>query len=284
MKLFNFLENINPEAGRTRFTGIWDIHCHLLPGVDDGSSCIEETLELIKEEHRQGVRHIIFTPHRRSGMFDVPYEKWYEAFGKIQKTLKGSFGREVPGLRISMGCEWHMHPFSHVMKELNEKKSFITSRNGNRRFAYAMPGEKTILAEFASDDTYEVIRDSVTYLKDMGYRVIIAHAERYRGLQTIEGVSRIKRLSNVFIQINAESVTGRAGYAAKELCAELLKHRLVDFIASDAHRTDYRRVNIAEAVNTIEKEYGIKAVRDLFIENPRKLFIGSRPENKGVQE
>lgn len=43
-------------------TGYWDIHNHILPGVDDGSGCMRETMEMLEEEYRQGVRHIVFTP------------------------------------------------------------------------------------------------------------------------------------------------------------------------------------------------------------------------------
>lgn len=50
-------------------TGYWDIHNHILPGVDDGSGCMRETMEMLEEEYRQGVRHIVFTPHYRRGMF-----------------------------------------------------------------------------------------------------------------------------------------------------------------------------------------------------------------------
>lgn len=53
-------------------TGYWDIHNHILPGVDDGSGCMRETMEMLEEEYRQGVRHIVFTPHYRRGMFAIP--------------------------------------------------------------------------------------------------------------------------------------------------------------------------------------------------------------------
>ena len=52
-------------------TGYWDIHNHILPGVDDGSGSLQETLELVQNEHDQGIRHIVFTPHYRRGMFEV---------------------------------------------------------------------------------------------------------------------------------------------------------------------------------------------------------------------
>ena len=64
-------------------TGYWDIHNHILPGVDDGSGCMRETMEMLEEEYRQGVRHIVFTPHYRRDMFAIPREE-------IQTSMRAS--------------------------------------------------------------------------------------------------------------------------------------------------------------------------------------------------
>ena len=62
-------------------TGYWDIHNHILPGVDDGSGCMRETMEMLEEEYRQGVRHIVFTPHYRRDMFAIPRHRWNACAG-----------------------------------------------------------------------------------------------------------------------------------------------------------------------------------------------------------
>ena len=60
--------------------GYWDIHNHILPGVDDGSGCMEETVQLIRAEYEQGIENIVFTPHYRPGMFQVSTQEREEVF------------------------------------------------------------------------------------------------------------------------------------------------------------------------------------------------------------
>lgn len=64
-------------------TGYWDIHNHILPGVDDGSGCMRETMEMLEEEYRQGVRHIVFTPHYRRDMFAIPREEIQTVYARV---------------------------------------------------------------------------------------------------------------------------------------------------------------------------------------------------------
>ena len=77
-------------------TGYWDIHNHILPGVDDGSGCMRETMEMLEEEYRQGVRHIVFTPHYRRGFFDDMHGMSFEKLEKkYAETIKVPFKNRV---------------------------------------------------------------------------------------------------------------------------------------------------------------------------------------------
>ena len=67
--------------------GYWDIHNHLLPGIDDGSSCMEETMQLIRTEYEQGVYNIVFTPHYRPGMFQIKPEDREAVFHKVYESI-----------------------------------------------------------------------------------------------------------------------------------------------------------------------------------------------------
>ena len=82
----------------------WDIHNHILPGVDDGSSCLEETMLLIEEEYNQGVRNIIFTPHYRPNMFEVSCEDRQEVFEEILPEI----AEKYPDLNCYLGCELYL--------------------------------------------------------------------------------------------------------------------------------------------------------------------------------
>lgn len=72
-------------------TGYWDIHNHILPGVDDGSGCMRETMEMLEEEYRQGVRHIVFTPHYRRDMFAIPREEIQTVYARVCEMAADRF-------------------------------------------------------------------------------------------------------------------------------------------------------------------------------------------------
>ena len=68
--------------------GIFDIHCHIVPGVDDGAADIEETRKLLEMEYKQGVRNIILTPHFRFQMFETPLEKVQRQFRLAEEAAR----------------------------------------------------------------------------------------------------------------------------------------------------------------------------------------------------
>ena len=89
--------------------GLFDIHCHLIPGVDDGAQDLEETRRLLRMEYEQGVRNIIATPHYRDQMFDTPIRTIRSQFALVEKCVQ-EFNQELAKedrMRIYLGCEFH---------------------------------------------------------------------------------------------------------------------------------------------------------------------------------
>lgn len=106
-------------------TGYWDIHNHILPGVDDGSGCMRETMEMLEEEYRQGVRHIVFTPHYRRGMFAIPREEIQTVYARVCEMAADRF----PEMEFYLGCEYYIHSdaYTKVKEALlnNDRVLFI---------------------------------------------------------------------------------------------------------------------------------------------------------------
>lgn len=240
-------------------TGFWDIHNHILPGVDDGSSCMEETLDMLIREYEQGVRHVIFTPHYRKGMFEVSREGCIEVYQEIMDSFRTGWKDLMPEMKLGFGCEFHVHPFQ---PELLEDRY------------YRMPGKKTALVEFSGADEYKYIRNRVAILTSKGITCIIAHVERYK-LTPLE-IARLHDMKNVYIQVNAGSIIGKAGFLTKRKVNKLLQMDCIDFVASDAHDMDHRTVNIGECANYITAKYGEQRTERLLIKNPYSLFIGGQ--------
>ena len=111
--------------------GYWDIHNHILPGIDDGSSCMEETCSLLREEYKQGVRHIIFTPHHRPKMFRVSVDDREKVWMETLSELQGKF----PDMQFFLGCEFFVH--ENMAEELRDARC-------------RMAGTDVVLAEFSS--------------------------------------------------------------------------------------------------------------------------------------
>ena len=100
---------------------------------------------------------------------------------------------------------------------------------------------------------------------------VLAHIERYRALQNQDAVRRIRK-AGASVQINCESILGKTGFRTKHFCQKLLKEKLVDLIASDAHNTDQRQVHMRESMTLVEKKYGSAEVERIFEQNPESLF------------
>ncbi|MCD8218068.1 MAG: hypothetical protein LUD01_08510 [Clostridiales bacterium] len=231
----------------------WDIHNHILPGVDDGSSCMEDTKLLLSAEYEQGIRNIIFTPHYRPGMFEVSADEREQVFRRVAAYAAENF----PDLHLYLGCELFAH--KGMLAKLSDPR-------------YRMAGTSVILLEFSTITRFRDMYQAVSLVSEAGYRVILAHPERYFCLQKSDfRVQRI-RTAGAQIQINARSILGREDRKQKHFCHTLLKENLVDFIASDAHNMESRPVEIARCVKMVRKKYGEEKAALLFGEKQQSLF------------
>lgn len=231
-----------------------DIHCHILPRVDDGPDSVEEARKLLQSMYEEGVRRIIVTPHYRPDMFEASMKRVWKHFLGMRKLAAGM------GIRLYLGCEYYRN--SEIVDLLSQKKR------------PAMAGSDYVLIEFSPGDVFQTIRNHIYTLQIHGYKPIVAHVERY---ECCFEKARIEELIDLgaYIQINAGSVLGRQGGKIKKFCRELMKEDLVDFIASDTHDLKSRRPNLGKCADYIEKKYGEEYARRIFLENPAAI-IGNR--------
>ncbi len=233
--------------------GYWDIHNHILPGVDDGSSCMEETQMLLAAEYEQGIRNIIFTPHYRPDMFEIAADEIEQVYFRVSEYAEHAF----PDCCLHLGCEMFAH-----------KDMLASLRDPRRRMA----GMNIILLEFSAFTPFRDMCMAVNAASEAGCRIILAHPERYCCLQ--KSNSRIRRLrtAGTKIQLNAGGILGREGRMLKQFCHSLLKEGQVDFIASDAHDMKNRPVEMERCRKLIQKKYGRESARMLFENNQQNLF------------
>lgn len=234
--------------------GLFDMHCHIVPQVDDGASSRQEALGMLEMEYEQGVRYIIATPHYRIGMFETPIEEVRQQFLVLRKLA----AQVSPNLKLYLGREFHFN--MEMVKTLDEHP------------ALRMIGSRYVLAEFSRPTPYAKIKERTNSLRAHGYIPIIAHIERYECL--VKDMDLVEELMEMGarMQVNADSVTGHSGFGMKRYCKKLLDNGMISYIASDCHGTKHRISRIGEAYDFVSKKYGEEYADTIFITNPRKII------------
>lgn len=236
--------------------GIWDIHCHLVPNVDDGSRSLDMSMAILEKEYREGVRGVIVTPHFRVGMFKTDRDTVEHQFLRLQKAA----AKALPDLTLLLGCEFHVN---YDMPETVGKDA-----------RYRMNGGCYVLVEFSEGDPARYIVDLCRDMRNAGYIPIVAHAERYDAIVSTPGLIDDLHNFGAYIQINADSILGEEGWGMKRFCAKLLREDLIDLIGSDAHDLKKRPSRIGQCAEFLQKKYGSAYVRDRMIRNPVCVACG----------
>ncbi len=234
---------------------ICDIHCHILPEVDDGASSMEESLNMLRMEFADGVQNIILTPHYRKEMFETPEEKMEQQFQALREAAK----QILPELHLYLGCEVHT---SMDMLEVFQYRKHLT-----------LAGSSFVLTEFGGRDTKAYIKERCYSLLSNGYQPILAHVERYSCMMDDPGLVNGLRQMGCMIQVNAESILGKGGWAVKRFCRKLMQEDLLDFVGSDAHGTTRRIPQMGTCADYIEKKMGTGYAGHILRENP-SIILG----------
>lgn len=236
-----------------------DIHSHIIFGVDDGPKTIEESLSLIGEAYRQGVRIIVATSHRRKGMFETPEKIIMANFNKLKEAVKESY----PNLILCYGGE--LYYSKHLMEKLEKRK--VPTINGSRY----------ILLEFSMNTPWTEIQKAVNEVNLLGLTPVIAHIERYDALAF--HAERVEELidKGCYTQVNSSHVlkTGLIGDQAKEFKKRVqffLENNLVHCVASDMHNTTSRPPYMKEAYQIIKEGYGEDRAKALLKKNPLMIL------------
>ena len=228
-----------------------DIHCHILPKVDDGPDSVEESLKILKDMRRQGIKHVIVTPHYRPEMFEPSMKRVIYSYRHLRDIAYDM------GVSMSLGCEYYRN--EQIIEHMDNRKRPV------------MAGSRYVLIEFSMNDLFPTIRNYVYELITHGYQPIIAHVERYFCCQKMEKIQELKDMG-ALVQLNAGSVLGEEGWKLKIFCLDLMKKDLVDFIASDTHNTSDRKLNLKKCASYVTKKMGKQYAERIFFNNPLNIL------------
>ena len=235
--------------------GYIDIHCHVLPGVDDGSTDMDETMDMLKTAADEGISDMIVTPHYKHGRVGISRKDIGELIAEVEKYAALS---EIK-IKLHPGTEIYYN------SSLEEKLE-----NG---WLARMNDTEYVLVEFSPVETFSYVRNALDDLLSLGYHPIIAHVERYACmLGNVENIRIVKGMG-CRIQVNAGSVAGDYGFKVKHFIKKLLKERLIDFIGTDAHDRKNRRPEMAKCVETIRKQCDSDYAEELLFERAKRELL-----------
>lgn len=231
-----------------------DIHSHILPQIDDGAKNIDMSIKMLRIAQQNGIRNIILTPHNKPMHHNASPEK----IRSLTDGLQEAADRAGIEIRLYVGNEIYYR--SNILEILDEKR------------ASTLAESMYVLIEFGPMDDFDYIRNGIYQVLSGGYRPILAHVERYGSIAS--SVERVREIVNMgcYIQINAGSVTGQYGFGTKKFVRQILKQRLVHFVATDAHDDVKRKPCLSDSAKYIEKKLGEDYAEQILKENPEKVI------------
>jgi protein-tyrosine phosphatase len=230
-----------------------DIHCHILPGIDDGSETWETTAQMCRVAARDGITHIVATPHCNGS-----YEYDRAHFTNMLATLS-----EVAGERLTftIGCDFHLSP-RNLEAAMNDPRPF------------AIGDTKYLMIEFDHQSIPGNASEMLMALVARGMVPIITHPERnaflMKNLGTVQEFIKIGCLS----QVTANAFTGFWGPHSKKTAEKLLQKRAIHIVATDAHDLHLRPPILSEARKRVGSLAGAAIAEKLFVQNPAAVVAG----------
>lgn len=233
-----------------------DLHCHILPGVDDGAQTLEDAVQMAEQAVEEGITHILATPHHMKRDWINEKKPVIQKVRELQAELDS---RQIdltifPGQEVSI--------YGELLKDIEDNKILFTDESHNY-----------VLIEFPSSSIPTYAERLFYELQSHGKTPIIVHPERNHYI--LEHPNRLKDFidKGALAQLTAASYTGGFGKKIQKISKQLIEANLVHFIASDAHNTGNRSFHMKEAHDLLVKEYG-RSKRNEFHQTTRDLLNG----------
>ena len=232
-----------------------DIHCHILPDVDDGAASMDESLEMARMALSSGVKEIVATPHFRG---EPEYLEQLPLIDQRYLEMKEALARWKVPLKLHKGAEVLCTP-----QTLELIRSERLPTMGDSRY---------VLTEFFFDETFSFMEECLLRLITAGYRPVVAHPERYRSVQRdpFRVLSWVNR--DVALQLNKGSLFGAFGVKAEKAANDLLGLGFAHIIASDAHSCRSRTPHMGMLLDWAEEYCDPDCAQMLLEENPKRIL------------
>lgn len=241
----------NSGGGVKMALNLFDLHCHLLYGVDDGSASLDESLRAIRISREEGIGHIVFTPHYTPGK---PSEKKEVILRRMKKIREAAGNAGIEGIKYYIGNE--VLYVSGVEELLKQGEIFTIADT------------KYVLLEFYQGVKYQDMFQGLLHVVRTGFIPVLAHVERYNCLyQRIDRIEELRDLG-IVIQMNTECLMPQIPSVRLLWYRNLMKAGYVQLISTDAHGADNKPPCMKRAVEWMERHCDCSLVERVLYENP----------------
>jgi protein-tyrosine phosphatase len=233
-----------------------DLHCHVLPGIDDGAKTLDDALQLIEAAQQQGITRIIATPHIHFGTFNNTTQTIHTALTQVKAALlaKGNTIELSAAAEVRIGTE---------MLPLAEQ--------GKLPFLGQYQGMQVLLLELPHSHIPTGADKLVKWLLNKNILPMIAHPERNRELQQYPEKIKPFVQMNCLLQMTAASVLDDMGGKAQHLAKQYLSQRLFDIVASDSHSMLRRPPKLKQAKETIAQLTDEQYAEQITLHTPKAI-------------
>jgi len=236
---------------------MFDLHNHMLPGLDDGADDWRQSLAMARLAAEDGIRGVVCTPHWIAGYFENTREKVLETVSALRERL----AREQIPLEIYPGAELRVDP--QLLRGIETGE--LLTPNDTGKFALVELSEGLIPAQ---------MENLLWDFQVQGITPILSHPERNRGV--IRDPVRMYRWLEMgaLAQITAASVLGRFGPEIRRFSLFLLEHNMAHILATDAHGDQVRAPRLQQGWSEVEKVFGKEAARRMVLDTPGNIIRG----------
>lgn len=214
---------------------------------------MDEALELLEMEARQGVEVLCLTPHLRDEMFDTPDRKILTIFERLNQAKEEN---EIP-IDLHLSREYY---YDSQFRKLLAEGQVIPM------------GNHYLLIEFSYRSPFEVLEEAAREVLDAGYHPIFAHVERYFTIQDDPEQAAKLIDMGVRLQLNTNGILGNDGHREKKTCKYLLKKRYIFAVASDTHDSSVRVPHWEKCRKYLERKFSREYAQELMHDNPLSIF------------
>lgn len=238
-----------------------DLHCHMLPGIDDGAADLREALAMARLAYQDGVRTVVCTPHIFPGLYNNDSAAIEQAVGHFREALR-DVGVDI---QLSFGADAHLT--ADLLQRLQGGE--LPSLHGSRYFLLEPP-HQTLPEGF---------EHSINRFLEAGYIPLITHPERLTWVGDYYQLWHRLTQRGAWIQLTAGSLTGRFGTTARYWGERLLDDGLVHVLASDGHGIQQRPPLLQEGIEAVARRLGdVEAQRQVLL-RPQGVLDNVEPES-----